>query len=179
MDTPIWKMGGVCCKPRSQPEGDSFQCPLKAYNVLWPPKRAGEKAMRHAHAVFVYGTLRKGGLYNRYLANSTFLGMATATGTLLDLGRFPAAYFSGERTIKGEVYRVTSSVLDALDGLEGFDPKHTELSFYVRRKIKVRLVENGDLNDVWAYEFRAESPRAPVIENGDWVEYLKANGRRR
>lgn len=121
--------------------------------------------------VFVYGTLRKGGVYHRYLATSRFVGEAVTPGFMRDHGRFPIAYFGGGGFIKGEVYQVNSQTLGRLDSLEGFDSDHPERSFYIRRKICVKLMDNGDVENVWAYEFRQDVSALPIVESGDWLAW--------
>jgi gamma-glutamylcyclotransferase (GGCT)/AIG2-like uncharacterized protein YtfP len=88
--------------------------------------------------VFVYGTLKQGnGNYRHYLQQSELLGRCALVGkhTMVDLGAFPGVINYGEeskapeKTVYGEVYRVTSDVLGALDLLEGNG------SFYTREKV--------------------------------------------
>jgi gamma-glutamylaminecyclotransferase len=74
-------------------------------------------------AVFVYGTLKRGGQNHHFLAGQQFLGPArTAAGfTLYSLGEFPGMVRTpaSDRHVVGEVWEVDAPALAALDALEG------------------------------------------------------------
>lgn len=127
-----------------------------------------------ARVLFVYGTLRNGGVYHHVLGTSKYLGTAEADGRMYSLGRFPAAQFypgdDGSDRITGELYDVSIETLDKVDSLEGFFENRPEISLYVRRKIPLRGVDRR----VWAYEFRSElEGRVPRIPHGDWIRFLR------
>jgi gamma-glutamylcyclotransferase (GGCT)/AIG2-like uncharacterized protein YtfP len=73
--------------------------------------------------VFVYGTLKRGGLNHHYLAGQEFLGEArTASGyTLYSIGDYPGMVRSAgpDDLVIGEVWSVDPTCLAALDELEG------------------------------------------------------------
>jgi len=73
--------------------------------------------------VFVYGTLKRGGLNHHFLAGQKFLGEArTAPGyRLYSLGDYPGMVRSADPTheVAGEVWAVDAAGLAALDELEG------------------------------------------------------------
>lgn len=86
--------------------------------------------------IFVYGTLKKGHPNHRLIEAATFLGrhQLEETSHLIDLGYYPgvvrARPAGGESAVvRGEVYRVTSEMLDAVDVLEGHP------NYYQRFKI--------------------------------------------
>ncbi|RMG96215.1 MAG: gamma-glutamylcyclotransferase [Deltaproteobacteria bacterium] len=86
-----------------------------------------------AGRLFVYGTLRCGGVYHAMLSGARFEGYGrTAAGyTLVDLGPYPAMVAGGHGTVAGEIYRVCPRMLAAVDQLEA----HPRL--YVRRPIRL------------------------------------------
>ena len=59
----------------------------------------------------------------KILDDAPFLGFATTSGKLCDLGRYPGM-IEGEGQVYGEVYQVESDGLSMIDLLEGFDPKN-------------------------------------------------------
>lgn len=123
---------------------------------------------------FVYGTLRKGGHYHRAIEGAPFVGKATTTGKLYNMGRFPAAVFGEPGIIHGEVYEVSASMIDVMDGIEGYYENRPEASFYVRRKIPVTM-QGGETTEAWAYECDKVDGK-PEIPSGDYTQYLKPKG---
>jgi gamma-glutamylcyclotransferase (GGCT)/AIG2-like uncharacterized protein YtfP len=72
--------------------------------------------------VFVYGSLMRGRANHRQMAGCRFAGKAILQGlALFDLGPFPMAIASGEPShlLHGELYRMDSAQLAALDRFEG------------------------------------------------------------
>lgn len=77
--------------------------------------------------VFVYGTLKRGGMLHGALADSKFLGCAKLGGyTMLHLGAFPGIVENTPkdktprkgRGVYGEVFEVTEETLGELDQIE-------------------------------------------------------------
>lgn len=80
--------------------------------------------------LFVYGTLKRGGVGAARLDGAIFEGPATtATGfALYDLIEYPALVASLDGVVEGEVYQVTLEQLAELDSYEGYpDLFHREL----------------------------------------------------
>ena len=76
----------------------------------------------------------------------------------MDLGAFPALVPGGQTAVAGEVYRVDSSTLAALDSLEGH-PR-----FYYREPI---MLDSGQ--EALAYMQAPKQTRGrPHISSGDW-----------
>jgi len=73
--------------------------------------------------VFVYGTLKRGGSNQHYLAGQKFIGVArTPPGfRLFDLGEYPGmiAKTDDRDGVSGEVWSVEADCLEHLDLLEG------------------------------------------------------------
>ena len=115
------------------------------------------------NTVFVYGTLKKGWGNNSLLKDSTYKGTGTVTGTLIDLGSFPALLKEGDSTVHGELYKITDDTLTMLDMLEGHP------YFYKRELISANSSEGDTLAEVWAYcvpeVFRQSHA---IIVDGNW-----------
>jgi gamma-glutamylaminecyclotransferase len=79
--------------------------------------------MTAGRLIFVYGTLKRGGLNHHFLAGQRFAGEArTAPGfRLYDLGGYPGMVTQPDDTegVIGEVWEVDSDALVQLDALEG------------------------------------------------------------
>ena len=120
------------------------------------------------HLVFVYGTLRRGGIRSMpdLFPGARFVGRATVGGSLYDLGEHPGLVLgeSGPAVV-GEVYEVDDEVLSELDEIEA-------PSFYRRREAVVSLEDLS--TGCWVYVPDPEFyPRRTLIASGDWIEYAK------
>lgn len=128
--------------------------------------------MPHADAtprhVFVYGTLRRGGLNDiaRYRPAPVFLGKAVISGTLFDLQTYPGVVLGGPGRVHGEVYRITPAVEAALDVLEEVEPDGS--GEYLRKEVQV-AVAGADLTClVYELHLSRVAGRA-IIASGDWL----------
>jgi gamma-glutamylcyclotransferase (GGCT)/AIG2-like uncharacterized protein YtfP len=127
--------------------------------------------------VFFYGTLmsvfkRPGRA--RVEASLRPQGRGSIHAALFDLGIYPAAVPTEDGRVLGEVYRMldVDSVLEALDELEGFRPGQPDASLYTRVETAVTF-EDGRVAPAWAYFYNAPLGRAPRIDSGDYLQYLK------
>ena len=127
--------------------------------------------------VFFYGTLmsvfkRPGRA--RVEAKLRPQGRGSIHAALFDLGIYPAAVPTEDGRVLGEVYRMldVDSVLEALDELEGFRPGQPDASLYTRVETAVTF-EDGRVAPAWAYFYNAPLGRAPRIDSGDYLQYLK------
>lgn len=113
-----------------------------------------EEIMPEKEAVFVYGTLKKGGHFSRALEGQEFLGAAeTAVPRPLYLGTYPYVLKDkGKVPVKGEVYKVDAPCLRHLDSIEG----HPGL--YTREKEEV-VFPDGKRVTAWMYFFPLENER--------------------
>jgi gamma-glutamylcyclotransferase (GGCT)/AIG2-like uncharacterized protein YtfP len=99
--------------------------------------------------VFVYGTLIRGQRNNRLLSESEFLGQAELNDyAMYDLFYFPGIKANPGSKVKGELYMVDESTLEALDKLEG------DGYLYVRQKVKVLL--DGTSVPTFTYVYNQE-----------------------
>ncbi|MFC4076330.1 gamma-glutamylcyclotransferase [Salinithrix halophila] len=118
--------------------------------------------------LFVYGSLRRGEMYEHYLNEAEPVAMqAWTSGMLFDTGEgYPAMSLLGSGRVYGEVYRITEKELAAIDQLEDFQPGgHGNL--YER----VRLPIETDQASLEALAYIFPQPRTqemPVVEMGDW-----------
>jgi gamma-glutamylaminecyclotransferase len=115
---------------------------------------------RKEHALFVYGTLRRGEVNHHLLAQARFVAEARTEPSfeLFDLGSFPAMSTGGETAVLGEVYAVDEATLARLDRLEGHP------SFYQRTRIRL-----DDGREVQTYLMdRARMRGRVLIASGDW-----------
>ena len=104
----------------------------------------------------------------------SYMGRGSISATLFDLGIYPAAVPASDGRVLGELYEMTRPdvVLPVLDEIEGYRSGEPEASLYTRITTRVTL-DSGRVADAWAYFYNAPLGRAPRIESGDYLEYLK------
>ena len=127
--------------------------------------------------VFFYGTLMSGfKRRGRERIDSKLQpeGRGWIAAALFDLGIYPAAIPASDARVLGEVHRMSDvdAVLAALDEIEGYRPSEPDASLYTRVETPVTL-EDGRVEDAWAYFYNAPLGRAQRIESGDYLEHLK------
>lgn len=126
--------------------------------------------------VFVYGTLMKG-LPAHYMLEeegTVSLGKGEIGARLFDLGNFPAVVETEEdgRIVKGELYRVSKSLLRTLDGYES-----VANGFYRREQVEVAADSFPAGHNVfiaWVYFFNQDLwPNARLIPDGDYRKFFE------
>jgi gamma-glutamylcyclotransferase (GGCT)/AIG2-like uncharacterized protein YtfP len=127
--------------------------------------------------VFFYGTLMSGFERPgraRIDAQLEALGRGSIQAALFDLGIYPAAIPATDSRVWGEVYRMrdATSVLAALDEIEGFRVAEPDTSLYRRAETTV-IFEDGRSASAWTYFYNAPLGRAQRIESGDYLEHLR------
>jgi gamma-glutamylcyclotransferase (GGCT)/AIG2-like uncharacterized protein YtfP len=127
--------------------------------------------------VFFYGTLMTG--FDRRPrigidAKMRFRARGWVAAALFDIGLYPAAVPDESGRVWGEVFELLDrdEVLAALDDIEGYRPDDPDSSLYIRSLVPVRLPE-GVTEQAWIYFYNAPLGKAPRIESGDYLEYLK------
>jgi gamma-glutamylcyclotransferase (GGCT)/AIG2-like uncharacterized protein YtfP len=113
--------------------------------------------------VAVYGSLRKGLGNHHILGLSSFLGEVKekVPAKMISLGGFPGLLKAEEEAdLTYEVYKVTDSILDRLDRLEGHP------SFYKRELI------DTPLGEAWIYWLQEERINREEVEHGDWKRFV-------
>jgi gamma-glutamylcyclotransferase (GGCT)/AIG2-like uncharacterized protein YtfP len=123
--------------------------------------------------VFVYGTLRRGGVraMPEIFPGSKFVGDAKVSGRLYDLGAYPGLLLDESGSpVAGEVYEVDEETLSKLDEIEAS-------SHYVRKRVEVSVVD--DRMTCWVYEPNPELyDLRTSITSGDWIAYAKTRTER-
>jgi gamma-glutamylcyclotransferase (GGCT)/AIG2-like uncharacterized protein YtfP len=127
--------------------------------------------------VFFYGTLMSGfDREGRARIEARLLpqGRGSIHATLFDLGMYPGAIPSTEGRVWGEVYLMldVDAVFAVLDEVEGYRADEPDASLY-RRVVTDVTFQDGRVADAWVYFYNAPLGRAPRIESGDYLEYLK------
>jgi len=125
--------------------------------------------------VFVYGTLRKGGVANHLMGDSTWLGSAKLAGQLFKIDWYPGAVHQPETKSKaktndfvlGDLYEVSNQKLKELDDYEGCASDHPQPHEYRRIEVTV-ITEDGEMNcQFWEYTWDLSNHE--LIKNGDWL----------
>jgi gamma-glutamylcyclotransferase (GGCT)/AIG2-like uncharacterized protein YtfP len=118
------------------------------------------------HLIFVYGTLRRGGLRAMpgLFPHSKFIGQAFVAGSLYDMGEYPGLVLDeSSSTVSGEVYEIDDEILNELDEIEAS-------SLYQRRQVEVLVGDERML--CWIYVGDSElCPKGVLITSGDWIEH--------
>jgi gamma-glutamylcyclotransferase (GGCT)/AIG2-like uncharacterized protein YtfP len=130
--------------------------------------------------VFVYGTLRQGGVREmpRLFPQTEFIGFGTARGRLYDFGAYPGFMpdAEGAGDVIGEVYAVPAIVLQALDDIERYELHNDAGSYYHRREVDVTL-RDGRRMTAWVYVCNpAFYDCSRPIATHDWIAHAAAKG---
>jgi gamma-glutamylcyclotransferase (GGCT)/AIG2-like uncharacterized protein YtfP len=131
--------------------------------------------------VFVYGTLRAGGVreMTRLFPGIALHGTGRIRGVLYDFGAYPGLQLDPpDGWVTGEVYPVDAAQLALLDEIEQFIPTMPARSFYFRREITATLRDDHRVT-CWTYVFNPAhfSPLADQrIPDGDWINHVRRKG---
>lgn len=120
------------------------------------------------HFVFVYGTLRQGGVREMpgLFPDAKFVGQANVSGSLYDLGEYPGLLLGeSNSSVIGEVYEIDDEILNKLDEIEA-------TSDYGRKQVEVSLGNQRMRCWIYAPDSQVYSNRT-LITSGDWIEYAK------
>lgn len=123
-----------------------------------------------SNIVAVYGSLRFGLDNHGILAGSQTIGKGWLTGYKMNnLGDFPGIVSTSElhQKIRVEWYKVSESTLEALDQLEGFDPRSPKTSLFIRKHIQ------SPYGPGWIYVYNRPINHAATVESGDWIRVVK------
>ena len=130
-----------------------------------------------ADLVFFYGTLMTGFDRRRQMGIDPRMKYRTrgwVQAALFDLGIYPAAVPADSGRVWGELFDMLDpeGVLRALDEIEGYRPGEPDSSLYIRSQVPVHLPD-GTTEQAWVYFYNAPLGKAPRIDSGDYLEYLK------
>lgn len=120
--------------------------------------------------IFVYGTLKIGGYYSKYIDRYRHSSeIATLRGTLFDAEYFPVLIEKGNNVIHGElhIYKNPEIVLSIIDRIEGFIDKRSENNLFVRKKAIIQLKNNGECL-AYVYFFTHNTNGMKQIKDGKW-----------
>lgn len=106
-------------------------------------------------SVFVYGTLKRGGVLHHHMKGGRFLGNDVVENCTLYMLEWYPAVVHGTSQVHGEVYEVDDLLLSLLDEVEG------EGSLYKRK-----IVTTRNNRDVWLYFYLGSVDGAERIESG-------------
>jgi len=120
--------------------------------------------------LFVYGTLRKQVKHptHQILArHGSYIGMGVFQGRLYNLGRYPGAVASAEKSdrVIGEVYELerNTQAFEILDDYEG--------RLFSREPTTIFL-DTGETITSWIYLYRGVVEERRRIVSGDYLAYL-------
>lgn len=70
------------------------------------------------NTIVVYGSLKRGKYNHPLLDGSKYLGETTVTGTMYLISSYPALVDEGDTVYPAEIYQVSDSIYEAIDGME-------------------------------------------------------------
>jgi gamma-glutamylcyclotransferase (GGCT)/AIG2-like uncharacterized protein YtfP len=129
--------------------------------------------------VFVYGTLRKGGVraMPALFPGVEDHGFGHVRGTLYDFGAYPGlALDANGASVLGEVYTVDAAMLATLDSIEEYRADDRAGSYYFREAVEAAM-QDGSTKTCWAYVFNPGFfSTHERISSGDWIAHAAAKG---
>ena len=129
--------------------------------------------------VFVYGTLRIGASNHHRLKGAEWLGTGSVRGKLYKVSWYPGFVpEDGAGRVVGDVYVVSSGLLQELDEFEAVSPGELVGEEYERRRMRVTLAEpvqaQGDefVREVeaWVWVWRRGIQDLIEVSTGDWLD---------
>jgi gamma-glutamylcyclotransferase (GGCT)/AIG2-like uncharacterized protein YtfP len=128
--------------------------------------------------LFVYGTLRRE-VDNEFAAmlarSASFAGPGRVRGALYLIAHYPGLILAGEGgdLVFGDVFHLDApgETLRTLDEYEAGEP--------FQRVVAPVLMDSGEWLPAYVYIYTGDTRGKPVIESGDFVEWLNANRRPR
>ena len=118
--------------------------------------------------VFVYGTLRRGGVndINRLKPPPRFMGVTQVAGRLFSLGDYPGIQLGKGGCVVGEVYAISDELEMVLDRIEGLLPIPD--GQYRKKYIQVSLGSQAFCCLVYEATAQACARGVPMV-SGDWM----------
>lgn len=128
--------------------------------------------------IAVYGSLRRG-MQAEHLMNKpglSHVGQDTINATLYDLGWYPGIVLGGQSRVVVDVHEVDldSNALHRLHQYEGYIPHNWENSLFVLK----RAFLNSNGKEVMCYEYNRNVDGRPIVDHGDWVQYVQERAAR-
>ncbi|MEM6842333.1 MAG: gamma-glutamylcyclotransferase family protein [Bacteroidota bacterium] len=119
----------------------------------------------HLYNIFVYGTLRRGGMYAHYLANSELLQEKYRLPgyALHDYQQwYPYMIAQAGSSVVGDIYRVSEADLSRLHQLEGVDEQLYRFVYLTEHQFYTYLKFDEDVADLL------------YVKGGDWLTYYQS-----
>lgn len=133
-----------------------------------PEPMPAAPAPRH---VFVYGTLRRGGINDitRLRPAPRFVGAARVAGVLYHLGAYPGMTLGGSEWVQGEVYAIDPALEPVLDEIEDLGSHPTDE--YIKRETDVAV--DARVLRCLVYEINPRYAQPALrVPGGDWMHAL-------
>lgn len=120
--------------------------------------------------IFVYGSLRRGGWNEGYLASGAeFVGPARTAGRcalyVCPTSGLPYMTFDAVSRIVGELYSVDDATLADLDALEGHPDS------YLRTPVEIETAA-GEVTEAQVYVWLHDTTDLELVPSGDWFDTL-------
>lgn len=115
--------------------------------------------------IFVYGTLRRGGMYADYLSRSELIKEAVmlAGYAIYDYQQwYPYLVRQSDSSVVGDIYRVDDNTLSELHELEGVEDQLFRFVFLDDQNCYTYLKYDQDLTGL------------KYIKGGDWLSYYQS-----
>lgn len=131
--------------------------------------------------VAVYGSLLSGLHNHPVLGNSKFIGEGVLTGYALYAvsSFFPGIVQELDSAVRVEVYECDDATMRRLDRLEGYIAEREEDSLYLRRTVRIPMINATAVQcQVYVWNGGAVAPAAKIA-SGDWRAALRENRRGR
>lgn len=125
--------------------------------------------------VFVYGTLRRGGLNDitRLRPAPRWVGAAQVAGALYHLGAYPGMTLGGDQWVQGEVYAIDPALEPLLDEIEDLGAHPSDE--YIKRNVWVDV--GGTELLCLLYEINPRYALAELrVPGGDWMQAVASPG---
>ena len=118
--------------------------------------------------VFVYGTLRRGGVndINRLSPSPRFMGITQVAGRLVSLGDYPGIQLGKGGYVVGEVYAISAELEMLLDQIEGLLPIPD--GQYRKKYIQVSLGAQDFFCLIYEATAKTWARGVPLL-SGDWM----------
>ncbi|WKN42629.1 gamma-glutamylcyclotransferase family protein [Tunicatimonas pelagia] len=115
--------------------------------------------------IFVYGTLRRGGMYAHYLADSELIKEKYYLSgyALYDYQQwYPYMIAQTGSSVIGDIYQVAEVALPAVHELEGVDEQLYRFIYLAEHQFYTYL------------KFDTDVAGLPYVESGDWLAYYQS-----
>lgn len=121
--------------------------------------------------VFVYGTLRRGASNAFRMEGAEFLRPGGVRGRLYRIDWYPGIVLSEDcGLIAGELWEVSSEMLEELDGFEGSGYRRVEV-YVDRYDCDHEWIEwNTEPKTAWVWEWKGAEDSKRLIPSGDWFD---------